>query len=108
MDDPVRGLDVGLHDGRIVNPYPPVYNRDRQRLTVHRRGAVQPHHLVRRQFEVGLATSLDLATASTELAAQRNAQVLEQLMFEINALALNKSIGDYHALSSDVTDWTDR
>ncbi|MCP4678365.1 MAG: TolC family protein [Deltaproteobacteria bacterium] len=62
--------------------------------------AEENHKLIARQFEVGLATSLDLLTAATELATKRNTRVMERLQYDIAMLTLRKVMGEYHSLSN--------
>ncbi|MCP4678898.1 MAG: TolC family protein [Deltaproteobacteria bacterium] len=62
--------------------------------------AEENHKLISRQFEVGLATSLDLLTAATELATKRNTRVIERLQYDIAMLTLRKTMGEYHSLSN--------
>ncbi|MDJ0764520.1 MAG: TolC family protein [Myxococcota bacterium] len=62
--------------------------------------AEQNHALVSKQFDVGLATSLDLQNAAAELATQRNTRVIERLQYDIAKLGLKRAVGNYHALST--------
>ncbi len=57
------------------------------------------HELVSRQYQVGLATGLDLSFASTELANRKIARVIEQLQYDIALLSLRKALGEYHSLA---------
>ncbi|MCP4604993.1 MAG: TolC family protein [Proteobacteria bacterium] len=61
--------------------------------------AEENHHLVTRQYEVGLVSSLDVLDASRELAAKRQAHVREHLEYEISILSLKKAIGEYYSLA---------
>lgn len=61
--------------------------------------AEENHHLVNRQYQVGLVTSLDVVAASSELAAKRINQVIERLEYDIAVLNLKKNAGEYHSLS---------
>ena len=61
--------------------------------------AEETHKLVKRQYEVGLATSLDVMSASTGLSAARINGVIENLQYQLAVLALNKSVGEYHPLA---------
>jgi outer membrane protein TolC len=62
--------------------------------------AEENHELLSRQYEVGLATSLDLLTAGTEVATKRISQVIERLQYDIALLALRKAVGEYHSLAA--------
>lgn len=55
----------------------------------------ETHRLVLRQFEVGMATSLDLQSAVEQLTSVRQQLVVENLNFALAALMLNKSVGSY-------------
>ncbi|MBN1879463.1 efflux RND transporter permease subunit [bacterium] len=55
----------------------------------------ETHRLIKRQFEVGMATSLDLQTAVKDLTAIRQRLVIEELNYALAALQLNKSAGEY-------------
>lgn len=55
----------------------------------------ETHRLVRRQYEVGMATSLDLQNVAEELAQIRQRLVIESLNNASAALLLNKSAGVY-------------
>ncbi len=61
--------------------------------------AEENHKLIARQFEVGIATSLDLLTAATELATKRITRVIDRLQYDIAVLTLKKTMGEYHSLS---------
>ncbi len=63
--------------------------------------AEQNHKLVSKQYEVGMASSLELADASTEFASARTNKVYNQLQYEIAVVGMNKAIGIYHPLSKD-------
>ncbi len=60
--------------------------------------AQKTNHMVSRRYEVGLATSLDVLSAHTDLSTKRTSEVLEQLRYEIAVLALKKAAGDYNEL----------
>lgn len=60
--------------------------------------AQKNHHMVSRRYEVGLASSLDVLSADTDLSTKRTSEVLEQLRYEIAVLSLQKAAGDYHEL----------
>ena len=55
----------------------------------------ETHRLVKRQFEVGMATSLALQTAVKDLTAARQRLVVEELGYALASLQLNKSAGCY-------------
>jgi outer membrane protein TolC len=61
--------------------------------------AEENHHLVSRQYEAGIVTSLDVLNATTELGTKRINQVLEQLWFDLAIVALIESIGEYYPLA---------
>ncbi len=63
--------------------------------------AEENHALLAKQFEVGLATSLDLKSAFTDLTSMRTAKVVEALQFDIAKLRLLKAAGQYHDLASN-------
>lgn len=62
--------------------------------------AEETHHLVRRQYELGMATSLDVVNASSALVRSRVALVLEELGLKLVILQLNKATGQYYAQAS--------
>ncbi|MCD4653641.1 TolC family protein, partial [bacterium] len=55
----------------------------------------ETHRLVKRQYEVGMATSLDLQSAVEDLASVRQKMVAHNLNYALAALMLNKSVGVY-------------
>ncbi|MBN1297302.1 efflux RND transporter permease subunit [bacterium] len=55
----------------------------------------ETHRLISRQFEVGMATSLDLQFAVAQLADVCRQRVVDELNFALSALMLNKSVGVY-------------
>ncbi len=57
------------------------------------------HQLVSRQYEVGMVSSLDLLSASTELANKRQERVLAKLQYDLAVLTLRKAVGAYSALA---------
>ncbi|MDJ0765516.1 MAG: TolC family protein [Myxococcota bacterium] len=57
------------------------------------------HHLVSRQYEVGLVPSLDLLNASTNLANKRRQKVMDQLAYDLAVLTLRKAVGSYSSLA---------
>ncbi len=61
--------------------------------------AEEGYRLVNKQYEVGLATSLDVLDAFTGLSKARVNRVLEELNYELAVLSLNKAVGEYHPLS---------
>lgn len=62
----------------------------------------ETHRLIKRQFEVGMATSLDLQTAVKNLTSIKQRLVFEELTYALSALMLNKSAGEYLVKSSQV------
>ncbi len=56
--------------------------------------AAETHRLISRQYEVGLATSLDLLTAVNQLTKVQRNKVIENLGLSIAAMKLNKSVGE--------------
>ncbi|RJO71861.1 MAG: TolC family protein [Myxococcales bacterium] len=60
--------------------------------------AEETHHLVTRQYEIGLATSLDVLAARTQLGNARVGLIMEKLQHDLNALTLNKAVGEYDPL----------
>jgi outer membrane protein TolC len=60
--------------------------------------AKQTHHQLSRQYDVGLATTLDVLTASSDLSNKRTTEVIEQLQRDIALLELSRAIGDYESL----------
>jgi len=63
--------------------------------------AEETHNLVKRQYELGMASSLDVLDASTRLSNAKSGLILEQLRYDIDALQLNKSVGVYNPLAMD-------
>jgi len=63
--------------------------------------AEETHNLVKRQYELGMASSLDVLDAATRLSNARNDLILEQLRCDLNALQLNKSVGIYNTLATE-------
>ena len=63
--------------------------------------AEETHNLVKRQYELGMASSLDVLDAATRLSNARNGLILEQLRCDLNALQLNKSVGIYNTLATE-------
>ena len=57
--------------------------------------ASENYHLVSKQYEHGMVTSLDVLNASTDLNSKRIMQVLEKMQCDLAILQLNKSVGDY-------------
>ena len=57
--------------------------------------AQETHHLVKRQYQLGLATSLDVLDAYTQLTRIRINRVIEELAYTIASMSLNKSVGVY-------------
>jgi outer membrane protein TolC len=64
------------------------------------RVAEQNEYFVTRQYEVGMASSLDLVNAAGELSDKRIAMVLDRLEYDIAVLTLRKAVGGYHALAT--------
>jgi outer membrane protein TolC len=62
--------------------------------------ARQTHHQLSRQYDVGLATTLDVLTASSDLSNKRTTEVIEQLQRDIALLELSRAIGDYESLKT--------
>jgi outer membrane protein TolC len=60
--------------------------------------AQKTHHQLTRQYEVGLSTTLDVLTASTNLANKRTNAVIEHLQRDIALLELSRAMGDYDSL----------
>jgi outer membrane protein TolC len=58
--------------------------------------AEETNRLVRRQYELGMGTSLDVVDASATLTRARIALVLEQLGYRLSVLSLNKAVGEYY------------
>ncbi len=61
--------------------------------------AEETHRLITRQYELGMATSLDVTNASNDLSNVRRARILEQLQLDMAALMLNKAAGEYYEMS---------
>jgi len=61
--------------------------------------ADENYALIAKQYQSGLATSLDLQLASSELTKKKSARVIEQLKFEIATLSVQKVAGEYHQLA---------
>ncbi len=57
--------------------------------------AAESYRLVNRQYETGLATSLDVLDASTQLTSAKLNRVVERLQTDLSMLALNQSVGAY-------------
>ncbi len=56
--------------------------------------AEETHRLVEKQYENGMATSLDLLDAQTTLARARSGRIIENLNYNLAALRLNKATGE--------------
>ena len=61
--------------------------------------AQENHRMVSSQYQVGLATSLDLVDASTELSRSRLQLAMDQLALDMAILTLRRSIGEYSSLA---------
>ncbi|MBN2527453.1 MAG: TolC family protein [Deltaproteobacteria bacterium] len=61
--------------------------------------AEENHNMISRQYEVGMANSLELTDAANELANQKVMQVLAKLQYELALLTLGKTIGEYSSLA---------
>lgn len=57
--------------------------------------AKEAHKLVSRQYEMGMATSLDVSAAANQLSNARYGLVLEELQYDLAVLTLNKASGEY-------------
>ena len=66
--------------------------------------AEENYRLVKKQYEQGLATSLDLLDAQTTLSASRRNGALENLSLDLAVLTLNKALGEYNPLLNTVID----
>ncbi len=62
--------------------------------------AEESHRQVSRQYQVGLATSLDLDNAATALANAKVSRVVERLSYDIAVLTLEKAVGEYSSLAA--------
>jgi len=62
--------------------------------------AEESHRQVVRQYEAGLATSLELHDAEIELARIKISRVIGRLGYDLAILALEKSVGEYSSLAS--------
>lgn len=61
--------------------------------------AEESHRQVVRQYEVGLATSLELHDAEIELARIKISRVIGRLGYDLATLALEKAVGEYSSLA---------
>ena len=62
--------------------------------------AEENHRMVTRQYEVGMASSLDVLNATTTLSNTRNSEIIERLNLDIATLTLRKSVGEYASLAT--------
>ncbi len=62
--------------------------------------AEKSHEMTNRQYEVGIATGMDLLFAANELTQRRVNLVREQLDYDIALLTLSNTLGNYHHLSN--------
>jgi len=62
--------------------------------------AEEAHKLVSRQYEMGMATSLDVSDAANQLSNVKYALVLEELQYNLAVLTLNKVSGEYLPIAS--------
>ena len=53
----------------------------------------ETYRLVTRQYELGMATSLDVSDISTDLSQIKMSSLLEQLQYDLSILSLNSSLG---------------
>lgn len=60
--------------------------------------AEENHNMISRQYQVGMANSLELTDASNELANQKVMLVMAKLQYELALLTLGKTIGEYSSL----------
>ncbi len=61
--------------------------------------ANENHKMISAQYQVGMASSLDLMDAATELARKKIALVLARLQYDLSLLVLKNTIGEYNALA---------
>ncbi len=62
--------------------------------------AEKTHEMTNKQYQVGIATGLDLLYASSDLSNRRIKQVFEQLQYDLALLGLRKTVGEYSSLSN--------
>jgi multidrug efflux pump len=92
----VKGLELQIQQ-EIERNLVELRKSDRSLTLIRKQLAVleETHRLVKRQYEVGMATSLDLQTAGKNLTSIKQRLVMEELNYALAALMLNKSSGEY-------------
>lgn len=60
--------------------------------------ATDTAHLINRQYELGLASSLDVLNANTTMNTLQKNLIIERLKHQLAQLTIQKAIGDYHFL----------
>lgn len=63
--------------------------------------AQETHRLVNRQYEQGMATSLDLMDTTTQLTNARITKVIDDLSLQIATMQLNQATGQYLVYSEN-------
>lgn len=61
--------------------------------------AEENHNMISRQYQVGMANSLELTDAANELANQKIMLAVAKLQYELAVLTLGKTAGEYNALA---------
>ncbi len=61
--------------------------------------AEENHKMISKQYEVGMANSLELTDAANELANKKVMQVVAKLEYELALLTLGKTVGEYSSLA---------
>ena len=61
--------------------------------------AEENHKMISKQYEVGMANSLELTDAANELANKKVMQVVAKLEYELSLLTLGKTVGEYSSLA---------
>lgn len=99
-ENEIRNLELGIKQ-EVDEDFLEVKRRRRNLEYTEKKVALaeENHHLVNRQYQVGLVSSLDVVEATSRLAASRINQVVERMQYELAVLTLKKSAGDYHDLA---------
>jgi outer membrane protein, multidrug efflux system len=61
--------------------------------------AEENHKMISKQYEVGMANSLELTDAANELANKKVMRVVAKLEYELALLTLGKTVGEYSSLA---------